>query len=144
MMTLKPYLIFNLGKHFAMKDLGVLNYFLGLEISFSPSGYYLSQVKYAYDCLTRYGITNSAPFSTPLDLNVRLTPFDDISLDDPILYWQLVGSLIYLTVTHLDIMYAVHIVSQFMAAPRTIHFTVVLSILWYVKGTLGHGLQFSS
>ncbi|KAL0537149.1 hypothetical protein IC582_026119 [Cucumis melo] len=43
-----------------------------------------------------------------------------------------------------DIAYAVHIVSQFMAAPRTIHFTAVLRILRYIKGTLGHGLQFSS
>lgn len=45
--------------------------------------------------------------------------------------------------TLLDIAY-VHIVSQFMAAPRSIHFTVVLCILRYIKGTLGHGLQFSS
>ncbi|TYK13951.1 putative mitochondrial protein [Cucumis melo var. makuwa] len=49
---------------------------------------------------------------------------------------QLVGSLIYLTVTRLDIVYPVHIVSQFMAAPRTIHFTIVLRILRYIKGTL--------
>ncbi|KAL0559630.1 hypothetical protein IC582_004245 [Cucumis melo] len=46
--------------------------------------------------------------------------------------------------TRLDIVYVIHIVSQFMAAPRTIHFTVVLYILHYIKGNLGHGLQFSS
>ncbi|KAL4028792.1 hypothetical protein IC575_012003 [Cucumis melo] len=133
-----------LGKHFEMKDLGNLNYFLGLEISSSSSGYYLSQAKYASDLLNRSGITDSATFSTPLDPNVRLTPFDGVPLEDPTLYRQLVGSLIYLTVTRLDIAYAVHIVSQFMAAPRTIHFTAVLRILRYIKGTLGHGLQFSS
>ncbi|KAL4010710.1 hypothetical protein IC575_027725 [Cucumis melo] len=133
-----------LGKHFEMKDLGNLNYFLGLEISSSSSGYYLSQAKYASDLLNRSGITDSATFSTPLDPNVRLTPFDGVPLEDPTLYRQLVGSLIYLTVTRPDIAYAVHIVSQFMAAPRTIHFTAVLRILRYIKGTLGHGLQFSS
>ncbi|KAL0539908.1 hypothetical protein IC582_024129 [Cucumis melo] len=133
-----------LGKHFEMKDLGNLNYFLGLEISSSSSGYYLSQAKYASDLLNRSGITDSATFSTPLDPNVRLTPFDGVLLEDPTLYRQLVGSLIYLTVTRPDIAYAVHIVSQFMAAPRTIHFTAVLRILRYIKGTLGHGLQFSS
>ncbi|KAL0544378.1 hypothetical protein IC582_019492 [Cucumis melo] len=133
-----------LGKHFEMKDLGNLNYFLGLEISSSSSGYYLSQAKYASDLVNRSGITDSATFSTPLDPNVRLTPFDGVPLEDPTLYRQLVGSLIYLTVTRPDIAYAIHIVSQFMAAPRTIHFTVVLRILRYIKGTLGHGLQFSS
>ncbi|XP_011652803.1 secreted RxLR effector protein 161-like [Cucumis sativus] len=54
------------------------------------------------------------------------------------------ANLIYLTVTHPKIAYVVHIVSQFIAAPRTIHFIAVLHILRYVKETLGHGLQFSS
>ncbi|KAA0045094.1 putative mitochondrial protein [Cucumis melo var. makuwa] len=143
-----PQTIFDLqcylDKHFEMKDLGNLNYFLGLEISSSPSGYYLSQANYASDLLSQSGITDSATFSTPLDPNGRLTPFDGVPLDDPTLYRQLVGNLIYLTVTRPDIAYAVHIVSQFMVAPRTIHFTVVLRILRYIKGTLGHGLQFSS
>ncbi|XP_016901897.1 uncharacterized mitochondrial protein AtMg00810-like [Cucumis melo] len=133
-----------LGQHFEMKDLGNLNYFLGLEISSSPSGYYLSQAKYASDLINRSGITDSATSLTSLDPNVCLTPFDGVPLEDPTLYRQLVGSLIYLTVTRPDIAYVVHIVSQFMAAPRTIHFTVVLRILRYIKGTLGHGLQFSS
>ncbi|KAL0550373.1 hypothetical protein IC582_014882 [Cucumis melo] len=53
-----------------MKDLGNLSYFLGLEISSSPSGYYLSQEKYASDLLNRSGITDSSTFSTLLDSNV--------------------------------------------------------------------------
>jgi hypothetical protein len=60
------------------------------------------------------------------------------------LYRQLVGSLIYLTVTHPDISYAVHLFSQFMSAPRSIHYVAVLHILRYVKGTLFQGLHFSS
>ncbi|KAL4035954.1 hypothetical protein IC575_004668 [Cucumis melo] len=106
--NLQYYLI----KNFEMKDLGNLSYFPGLEISSSPSGYYLSQAKYASDLLNRPGTTDSATFLTPLDPNVRLTPFDGVPLDDPTLYRQLVGSLIYLTVTRPDIAYAVHIVSQ--------------------------------
>ena len=133
-----------LGKHFEMKDLGNLSYFLGLEISSLSDGYYLSQAKYASDLLSRFGIADSTTSSTPLDPNVQLTLIDDVPLDDPTLYRQFVGSLIYLTVTRPDIAFAVHIVSQFMAAPRTIHFTIVLHILCYIKGTLGHGLHFSS
>ena len=104
----------------------------------------LSQEKYVSDLLARSGITDSNTASTSLDPNTHVTPFDGVPLEDVNLYRQLVGSLIYLTVTCPDIAYVVHIVSQFMAAPRTIHFTIVLHILRYVKGTLGHGLQFSS
>jgi len=127
-----------------MKDLGSLNYFLDLEVSHRSDDYMLSQAKYASDLIARSRITDSNTSSTPLDPHVHLTPFDGVPLDDASLYRQLVGSLMYLTVTRPDIAYAVHIVSQFMAAPRTIHFTAVLRILRYVKGTLGHGLQFSS
>ncbi|XP_051143929.1 secreted RxLR effector protein 161-like [Andrographis paniculata] len=69
---------------------------------------------------------------------------DGVPLDDPTLYRQLVGSLIYLIVTRPDIAYAVHIVSQFMSAPRTTHYSAVLWILQYVKDTLLHGLHYSA
>ncbi|KAJ7982738.1 Retrovirus-related Pol polyprotein from transposon TNT 1-94 [Quillaja saponaria] len=80
--------------------------------------------------------------STPVELNVKLTPLDDTPLKDPTLYHQLVGSLVYLTIIRPDIAYAMHLVSQFMIASRTTHFAVVLRILHYVKGTLFHGLHF--
>jgi hypothetical protein len=127
-----------------MKNLGSLSYFLGLEVSQDSTGYYLSQAKYASDLLSQAGITDSKTVSTPLELNVKLTPLDGTPLKDPTLYRRLVGSLVYLTVTRPDIAYAVHLVSQFMAAPRTVHFAVVLRILRYVKGTLFHGLHFSA
>ncbi|XP_038895855.1 secreted RxLR effector protein 161-like [Benincasa hispida] len=124
--------------------MGVLSYFLGLEASSCSDGYYLSQAKYAYDLLARSSITDLATSPTLLDLNIRLTPFDGIPLKDGTLYRQLVGSFIYLNVTYPDFACVVHIVSQFMVAPRSIYFTVVLCILRYIKGTIGHGLQFSS
>ncbi|GKV43766.1 hypothetical protein SLEP1_g51018 [Rubroshorea leprosula] len=74
----------------------------------------------------------------------RLTPMDGSPLSDPTRYRQLVGSLVYLTTTRPDIAYAVHIVSQFVAAPRSTHYAAVLRIIRYVKGTLFHGLHFSA
>ncbi|KAL4036994.1 hypothetical protein IC575_000575 [Cucumis melo] len=94
-----------LGQHFEMKDLGSLNYFLGLEVSRRSDGYLLSQAKYASDLLARSGITDSSTTSTPLDPNVHLTPYDGVPLENVSLYRQLVGSLIYLTVTRPDIAY---------------------------------------
>ncbi|KAA0065501.1 putative mitochondrial protein [Cucumis melo var. makuwa] len=65
-----------LGKHFEIKDLGTLSYFLGLKISSSSNGYYFSQAKYVFDLLSRSSITDSATSSTPLDPTVQLTPFN--------------------------------------------------------------------
>ena len=65
-------------------------------------------------------------------------------MSNPSLYRCLVGSLVYLTVTRLDISYAVHQVSQYLSAPRSTHYAVVLRILRYLKGTLFHGLFYST
>ena len=56
----------------------------------------------------------------------------------------MVGSLVYLTVTRPDISYAVHQVSQYLSAPRSTHYAVVLCILRYLKGTLFHGIFYSA
>lgn len=105
-----------LSQQFEMKDLGPLSYFLGLEVSTGPDGYFLSQAKDASDLLSRAGLTDSKTVPTPMEPNVRLTPADGAPLSDVTLYRQLVGSLVYLTVTRPDIAYAVHIVSQFMSS----------------------------
>ena len=81
-----------------MKDLGHLNYFLGLKITSSDDGFYLTQAKYTSDLLSRASPTNHKIVDTPIELNVRLTPSRE-PLPDPTLYQQFVGSLVYLTVT---------------------------------------------
>ncbi|KAF2283298.1 hypothetical protein GH714_001019 [Hevea brasiliensis] len=116
----------------------------GLEVSQNSDGYYLSQAKYASDLLSRAGITDSKIVSTPLELNCKLTLLDGTPLNDPTLYRQLVGSFVYLTITRPDISYAIYLVSQFMSAPRSTHFSAVLRILRYIKGTLFYGLHFSA
>ena len=127
-----------------MKDLGTLSYFLGLEVTSSSDGYYLSQAKYASDLLSKAGVTDNKTVSTPLEFNAKLTPLDDEPISDTTRYRQLVGSLIYLTVTRPDIAHAVGMVSKFMDVPRSVHYATVLRILRYVKGTLYHGLHYSS
>ena len=81
-----PQAIFDLqhylGQHFEMKDLGSLNYFLGLEASWCLDGYLLSQAKYAYDLLARSRIIDSNTISTLLDLNVHLTAFNGVPIED--------------------------------------------------------------
>uniref|UniRef100_A0A2N9G147 FAD-binding PCMH-type domain-containing protein n=1 Tax=Fagus sylvatica TaxID=28930 RepID=A0A2N9G147_FAGSY len=97
-----------LSQNFEMKDLGHLSYFLGLEITSSDDGFYLTQAKYTSDLLSRTGLTDHKILDTPIELYARLNPSSGELLPDPTLYRQLVGSLVYLTVTRPDISYAVH------------------------------------
>lgn len=133
-----------LHRQFKMKDLGFLKYFLGLEVLFDSGGYHLSQVKYATDLIARAGLTDSKIAPSPLEQNVKLRHSDGTPLSNPTLYRTLVGSLVYLTVTRPDIAFAVHLGSQFMSSPRSTHYATVLRILRYIKGTMFHGLHFSS
>lgn len=134
----------SLNQHFEMKDLSRLNYSLGLEILSNSTSYYLSQAKYISDILSRAGLTNCKTTSTLLETNLKLAHLDDTPLSDDTLYRQLVGSLVYLTVTRLDIAYDIHQVTKFMSAPRSAHYADVLRILRYLKGVMFHGLHFSS
>ena len=112
-----------------MKGLGTLSYFLGLEVTSFFDGYYLSQAKYASDLLSKAGITDNKAVSTPLKYNAKLTPLDGEHIFDATRYRQLVGSLIYLTVTRPDISHAVGMVSKFMDAPCFVDYAAVLRIL---------------
>ena len=91
-----------------MKDLGHLNYFLGLEITHSTDGLYLTQAKYASELLPRAGLTDSKTVDTPVEFNAHLTPSGGKPLSNLSLYKRLVGNLVYLTVTCPDNSYVVH------------------------------------
>ena len=129
-----------LSQQFEIKDLGHLSYFLGLEIIHSTYDPYISQAKYASELLSRAGLTDSKIVDTPVELNAHLTPSRGKPLSNSSLYRYLVSNLVYLTVTHLDISYVIHQVSQYLSAPRSTHYATVLRILRYLKGTLFHDL----
>ena len=123
-----------------MTDLGPLSYFLGIEVSRSDKGYYISQSKYIQDLIARSGITDSRTAATPMDIHLQLRPTDVTPLEDPARYRHIVGSLVYLTVTRPDIAHVVHILSQFVRAPTSVHFGHLLRVLRYLRGTSSRGL----
>ena len=77
-----------------------------------------------------------------MDPNVRLQEDEGKDLDDVTMYRQLVGSLIYLTLTRPDIFYLVGVVSRYMSNPNKPHLDAVKRILRYVKGTINFGILY--
>ena len=130
-----------LALKFKISDLGLLKYFLGLEIQSSIDDIFVNQAKYLNDLLHTSGMTSAksciTPMSTSLDPYTIAPPFND-----PSLYRRLVGSLQYLTFTRPDIAFSVNRVSQFMHKPTVIHFSAVKRILRYLRGTPTLGIKF--
>nr|GEU69589.1 ribonuclease H-like domain-containing protein [Tanacetum cinerariifolium] len=104
--TLLRRIIASLHQEFSMTDLGSLNYFLGIYVTRDSSRMFLSQKKYAIEILERAHMVNCNPSQTPIYNESKLENDGD-SVSDPTLYQSLVGYLLYLTFTRLNISYAV-------------------------------------
>lgn len=83
------------------------------------------------------------PIDTPIDPCVKLSSHEGELLEDPSQYKRLVGKLIYLTLTHPDISFAVSVISQFMQSPSKPHFDAITRILQYLKKHSGQRLLFT-
>ncbi|XP_028113189.1 uncharacterized protein LOC114311259 [Camellia sinensis] len=94
------------------------------------------QTKYAYDIVSRANLTDDKIVNTPLELHAKFSASDGVPLEDPTMYHELVECLVYLTVTRSDISYAVHILNQFISAPRSTYWATLLCTLRYLRGTL--------
>ena len=132
-----------LSKHFHTKDLGALHYFLGIEVARCSKGIFLSQRKYVLDLLSETGLLGARLADTPMDSTVKLDGEHGELFSDVGRYHRLVGKLIYLIVTRPDITYAISMVSQYMHAPRQLHYEAIYRILRYLKGAPGRGLLYN-
>ncbi|XP_071679967.1 uncharacterized protein [Lolium perenne] len=133
-----------LSGQFALKDLGDLHYFLGIEVHKVDDGIVLNQTKYAQDVLARVGMTHCSGSPTPLSSSEKITARegDLLGPEDSTNYRSMVGALQYLTLTRPDISYAINKVCQYLHAPTTVHWTAAKRILRYVKHTLSMGITF--
>ena len=133
-----------LGTEFALKDLGALHYFLGIEVVRRATGFFLHQQKYAYELLERAGMLNCKPASTPVDTKAKVSAVEGSPASDAPFYRSIVGALQYLTLTRPDIQYAVQQVCLHMHAPRDTHWALVKRILRYIRGTTAMGLTLTA
>ena len=107
----------DLAREFEMKDLGLLHYFLGLEIWQHSDGLFVSQGKYAWEILEKFNMHGCKPVDTPLPGGWRKEDATSTEVVDANVYQQLVGSLMYLVNTRPDICYVVNQLSQAMVKP---------------------------
>jgi hypothetical protein len=82
------------------------------------------------------------PMSTPMITNWKKLHSSELELVDPMLYCQLIGSLMYLVNTRPDICFAVNSLSQFMVEPQRVHWVIAKHVLRYIKGTVDYGLNY--
>ena len=133
--------IHDLSSRFSLKDLGPINYFLGVEVLSRPDGFVLSQAKYINDLLHETNMHECNGAITPMSDSLALT----INPNEPSLnitdYRRLIGKLQYLAFTRPDLAYVVNKLSQFMHCPQHSHWQAVKRLLRYLKATSMYGLQ---
>jgi hypothetical protein len=106
---------------FKMRDIGIMKYFLGIEVDQSTKGIFVCQQKYATNIIKRFCMEDCNPVETPIPLGKKLSKQDEGPTMDSTLYKILVGSLLYLTTSRPNIMYATNFVSRFMEYPKYSH-----------------------
>ncbi|CAN1261943.1 Uncharacterized mitochondrial protein AtMg00810, partial [Linum perenne] len=131
-------LIGSLAQRFQVKDLGALNYFLGIQVNRTSDSLHLTQSKYIMELLVKAGLAESNPVATPYyqpkieDTSPFARPSD---------FRVLLGGLQYLQMTRPDIAYATNKLSQRMHAPTVTDWVLLKRVLGYLKGTPTHGIS---
>jgi hypothetical protein len=130
-----------LKNNFAMRDLGKLNYCLGMEFKQTDKSIMVNQQRYINNILEKFGMQNCKNTATPMELGLKLEKGNNEEIEKP--YQNLIGSLMYLAVaTRPDISYAVSYLSQFNTCYNNLHWTAAKRVLRYLMGTKEIGLTF--
>lgn len=125
---------------FEMTYLGLVKHFLGVEVKQCSEGIFICQRRYAREVLARFGMDESNAVKNPIVPGTKLQKDEGDAKVDETVFKQVVGSLMYLTVTRPDLMYGVCLISRFMSAPRESHWLAAKRILRYIKGTTELGV----
>jgi histone deacetylase 1/2 len=127
---------------FKMSDLGLLHYYLGLEVTQTEEGITICQSAYAAKILESVGLTGCKPSDTPMESRLKLSKYSSAPAVDATKFRSIVGALRYLVNSRPDLAYPVGYISRFMENPTTEHLVAVKRILRYVAGTLHFGCYY--
>jgi hypothetical protein len=127
---------------FEMSMIGELSFFFGLQITQRFEGIFLSQEKYLREFLKRFQMEDSTPVRNPMVTRCKLRKDDDSPDVDQSSYRSMIGSQLYITSSHPNIMHVVGMVGRYHSAPKQSHLIVVKRIFKYLKGTMNYGLWY--
>jgi hypothetical protein len=134
----------NMSKEFEMSMMGELQFFLGLQIKQAKEGTFVHIAKYTKDILKKFKMEDSKPLWTPMSTTTALDADEDGEPVDQNEYQSMISSLLYLTVTRLDIQFSVCLCARFQASPRTSHRQAVKRIFSYLRYTPKLGFWYSA
>ncbi|KAK1414914.1 hypothetical protein QVD17_30677 [Tagetes erecta] len=127
---------------FQMSFMGEMNFFLGLQVTQAQDGIFINQEKYIKKILKKFSFENVQSIRTPLDKAHKLEPDESGKHVDQTYYRSLIGSLMYLTASRPDIMFAVCLCARYQANPKESHLQAVKRIFRYLKGKAALGLWY--
>jgi hypothetical protein len=117
-------------RKFSMSDLGLLSYYLGIEVKQEAGQIMLSQNSYAKKILESAGMINCNPCATPMESRLKLYKNKDGDIVvEPTAYRSIIGSLRYIVNTRPDMAFAVGVVSRYMEAPNKDHWAAIKHVL---------------
>jgi hypothetical protein len=127
---------------FEMSMMGELKYFLGFQIKQLQDGTFISQTKYIQDILKKFGMKDGKTIKTPMGTNGHLDlDMRGKSVDQKV-YRSMIGSLLYLCASRLDIILSVCMCARFQADPKEAHLRAVKRIMRYLVYTPKFGLWY--
>jgi hypothetical protein len=124
---------------FSMSDLGLLSYYLGIQVTQEKGVITLCQSSYTLKILEQAGMKGCNPCHVPMENRLKLSKNDKTPPVDKTKYISVIGSLRYLVNTRPNIAYSVGIVSRYMEDPKASHWAAVKQILRYLSGTVNYG-----
>ncbi|GJZ87818.1 hypothetical protein Tco_0659428 [Tanacetum coccineum] len=122
--------------------MGELTFFLGLQVKQKDDGIFISQDKYVADILKKFDFVIMKTTSTLIETNKALLKDEEAEDVDVHLYRSMIGSLMYLTASRPDIMFAVCACARFQVTPKVSHLHAVKRIFRYLKGQPKLGLWY--
>ncbi|GJT41410.1 hypothetical protein Tco_0941275 [Tanacetum coccineum] len=125
-----------------MSMMGLMSFFLGLQVSQNLGGIFINQSKFALEILKKFGMDSCDPVDTPMVDRLKL---DEDPLGIPVdqtRFRSMVGSLMYLTASRPDLVFAVCMCARYQASPTKKHLEALKRVFRYLRGTINWGLWY--